>query len=132
MLRTKRYNGMTGWISTKVKAPKPGTFAWKLNTKLTGLHVRSGAHRRSPVIHMRDGDDLVVVASLLGSPRNRPGTTTCARIPTMSRSTSAAGAERFARVRPPARRPPGCGHASSTPTRPTTNTQRGPTASSRS
>jgi F420H(2)-dependent quinone reductase len=91
------YNGLSGWISTKVRAPKPGTFAWKLNTAMTRTHVRlfqasggrfggtldgapllvlhhtgakSGARRQSPVIHMRDGEDLVIVASLLGSPKN--------------------------------------------------------------
>ena len=93
----KQYNGLSGWISTKVRAPQPGTFAWKLNTEMTRMHVRlfqasggrcagtldgapllvlhhtgakSGARRQSPVIHMRDGENLVIVASLLGSPRN--------------------------------------------------------------
>lgn len=93
----KHYNGPVGWISTKVRAPKPGTVAWKLNTAMTRMHVRlfqasggrfggtldgapllvlhhtgakSGARRQSPVIHMRDGEDLVVVASLLGAPKN--------------------------------------------------------------
>jgi F420H(2)-dependent quinone reductase len=91
------YNGPAGWISTKVKAPKPGTFAWKLNTAMTGMHVRifqrtggriggtldgapllvlhhtgakTGARRQSPVIHMRDGENLIIVASLLGAPKN--------------------------------------------------------------
>lgn len=93
----KHYNGLSGWVSTKVRAPKPGTFAWKLNTAITRMHVRlfqasggrvggtldgapllvlhhtgakSGSRRQSPVIHLRDGADLVIVASLLGSPRN--------------------------------------------------------------
>jgi deazaflavin-dependent oxidoreductase (nitroreductase family) len=93
----KHYNGLSGWLSTKVRAPKPGTFAWKVNTAITGIHVRlfqvtggrvggtldgapllvlhhtgakTGARRQSPVIHMRNGHDLVVVASLLGSPKN--------------------------------------------------------------
>lgn len=91
------YNGPVGWISTKVRAPKPGTVAWKLNTAMTRMHVRliqasggrfggtldgapllvlhhtgaqSGARRQSPVIHMRDGENLVIVASLLGAPKN--------------------------------------------------------------
>jgi F420H(2)-dependent quinone reductase len=91
------YNGPSGWISTKVRAPKPGTLVWKLNTAVTRLHVRlfqasggrvggtldgapllvlhhtgakTGARRQSPVIHMRNGEDLVIVASLLGSPKN--------------------------------------------------------------
>lgn len=93
----KHYNGLSGWLSTKLRAPKPGTFAWKLNTAMTRMHVRlfqasggriggtldgapllvlhhtgakSGARRQSPVIHMRDGENLVIVASLLGSPKN--------------------------------------------------------------
>jgi len=93
----KHYNGLSGWISTKVRAPKPGTLVWKLNTAVTRLHVRlfqasggrvggtldgapllvlhhrgakSGARRQSPLVHMRDGEDLVIVASLLGSPKN--------------------------------------------------------------
>ena len=93
----KNYNGPAGWISTRVQAPKPGTFAWKLNTAMTGMHVRifqrtggrvggsldgapllvlhqtgakTGALRQSPVIHMRDGENLVIVASLLGAPKN--------------------------------------------------------------
>jgi deazaflavin-dependent oxidoreductase (nitroreductase family) len=93
----KHYNGLSGWMSTKVRAPKPGTLAWKLNTAITRMHVRlfqasggrvggtldgapllvlhhtgakTGARRQSPVIHMRNGEDLVIVASLLGSPKN--------------------------------------------------------------
>jgi deazaflavin-dependent oxidoreductase (nitroreductase family) len=93
----KHCNGLSGWISTKVRAPNPGTCAWKLNTAMTQMHVRlfqasggrfggtldgapllvlhhtgakSGSRRQSPVIHMRDGEDLVIIASLLGSPKN--------------------------------------------------------------
>jgi deazaflavin-dependent oxidoreductase (nitroreductase family) len=32
--------------------------------------AKSGARRQSPVIHMSDGESLVIVASLLGSPKN--------------------------------------------------------------
>jgi hypothetical protein len=91
------YNGPAGWISATVKAPKPGSLAWKLNTVATRMHVRifqrtggriggtldgapllvlhhtgakTGARRQSPAIHMRDGENLVVVASLLGAPKN--------------------------------------------------------------
>lgn len=93
----RRFNGPSGWISTKVKAPEPGTLGWKLNTKVTQLHVRlfqisggrlggtldgapllvlhhtgakSGARRQTPAVHMRDGENLVIVASLLGSDKN--------------------------------------------------------------
>jgi F420H(2)-dependent quinone reductase len=93
----KHYNGIAGWISSTVRAPKPGSLAWKLNTAMTRMHVRvfqcsrgriggtldgapllvlhhtgakSGARRQNPVIHMTDGENLVIVASLLGSPNN--------------------------------------------------------------
>ena len=93
----KHYNGLSGWISATVRAPKPGSLAWKLNTAMTVMHVRlfqrtrgrvggtldgapllilhhtgtkSGVRRQSPAIHMRDGENLVIVASLLGSPKN--------------------------------------------------------------
>ena len=93
----KHYNGPAGWISATVRAPEPGSLGWRLNTAMTRLHVRvfqrtrglvggtldgapllilhhtgakSGARRQSPVIHMSDGESLVIVASLLGSPKN--------------------------------------------------------------
>jgi F420H(2)-dependent quinone reductase len=93
----KHYNGPTGWISATVRAPKPGSLAWKLNTAITRMHVRvfqrtggrvggtldgapllilhhtgakSGVRRQTPTIHMPDGENLVIVASLLGSPKN--------------------------------------------------------------
>lgn len=93
----KRYNGASGWLSTKLQAPKPGTLAWRINTKVTQLHVRlfqasrgrlgstldgapllvlhhtgakSGVRRQTPAVHLRDGENLVIVASLLGSPKN--------------------------------------------------------------
>jgi hypothetical protein len=52
----RRFNGLSGWVSTKVKAPKPGTVAWKLDTKITQLHVvdvRGG--RRA--VHARPASD---------------------------------------------------------------------------
>jgi deazaflavin-dependent oxidoreductase (nitroreductase family) len=93
----KHYNGPAGWISATVRAPEPGSLGWRLNTAMTRLHVcvfqrtrglvggtldgapllilhhtgaKSGARRQSPVIHMSDGESLVIVASLLGSPKN--------------------------------------------------------------
>jgi deazaflavin-dependent oxidoreductase (nitroreductase family) len=95
--QVKHYNGPVGWISATVRAPKPGTVAWKINTAVTRMHVwlfqrthgrlgatldgapllvlhhtgaKTGARRQAPVIHMPDGENLVIVASLLGSPRN--------------------------------------------------------------
>lgn len=44
--RTKHYNGMAGWIS--------------------------GQRRQNPTIYMQDGDNLVIVASIGGNPKN-PG-----------------------------------------------------------
>lgn len=96
-LANRRFNGLSGWVSTMVKAPKPSTLAWKLNTKVTQLHVRlfqvsggrlggtldgapllvlhhtgakSGARRQTPAVHLRDGENLVIVASLLGSEKH--------------------------------------------------------------
>ncbi len=93
----KHYNGPSGWISTKLRAPQPGTLAWKLNIAATNLQVRlfqasngrfggkldgapllilhhtgakSGVRRQTPTVQMRDGDNFVIVASLLGSPKN--------------------------------------------------------------
>ena len=93
----KHYNGPAGWISASVRSPEPGSLGWRLNTAMTRLHVcvfqrtrglvggtldgapllilhhtgaKSGARRQSPVIHMSDGESLVIVASLLGSPKN--------------------------------------------------------------
>ena len=93
----KHYNGPAGWISATVRAPEPGSLGWRLNTAMTRLHVcvfqrtrglvggtldgapllilhhtgaKSGARRQSPVVHMPVGESLVIVASLLGSPKN--------------------------------------------------------------
>lgn len=93
----KHYNGLSGRISATIPPPKRGGLAWKLNTAMTRVHVRvfqctrgrvggtldgapllilhhtgakSGVRRQSPAIHMRDGENLVIVASLLGSPKN--------------------------------------------------------------
>jgi deazaflavin-dependent oxidoreductase (nitroreductase family) len=93
----KHYNGLAGWISATIPLPKPGGLGWKLNAAMTRLHVRvfqrtrgriggtldgapllvlhhtgakSGARRQNPVIHMPDGENLVVVASIGGNPKN--------------------------------------------------------------
>src|SRR5439155_5507491 len=50
----KHYNGLSGWITATLSAracglvaaarmrrpPKPGTFGWKINNALSGVHVR--------------------------------------------------------------------------------------------
>jgi deazaflavin-dependent oxidoreductase (nitroreductase family) len=95
--RTKHYNGFAGWISATVPLPKPGTFGWKVNGVVTRLHARllrrtrgrlggsfdgapllvlhstgakSGQRRQNPTIYMPDGDNLVIVASIGGNPKN--------------------------------------------------------------
>jgi deazaflavin-dependent oxidoreductase (nitroreductase family) len=93
----KHYNGLSGWISATVKPPRPGTFGWKVNNALSRMHVRifqrtggriagtldgapllvlhhtgakSGVRRQTPTIHMPDGENYVIVASIGGNPKN--------------------------------------------------------------
>ena len=93
----KHYNGLTGWISATVRPPTPGGLGWKLNTAMTQMHVRvfqctrgrllgtldgapllvlhhtgakTGARRQNPTVHMPDGENLVIVASIGGNPKN--------------------------------------------------------------
>jgi deazaflavin-dependent oxidoreductase (nitroreductase family) len=89
--------GIWGQITSRMPAPKPGTplwGPWQLVTKgnvalyrLSGgriggrydraplciLHhrgARSGAPRETPLVHLPDGDRIVLVASMGGNPRN--------------------------------------------------------------
>jgi deazaflavin-dependent oxidoreductase (nitroreductase family) len=89
--------GIYGHITSRVPAPKPGTCLWgplqrltALNTKLyrvSGgrlfgrydqaplviLHHRgakTGEPRETPLVHMIDGDDVIIVASIGGNPKN--------------------------------------------------------------
>jgi len=93
----KHYNGLAGWISATIRAPKPGGFGWKINAAVTRLHVcvfqrtggriagtldgapllvlhhtgaKTGARRQNPTIYMPDGENLVIVASIAGNPKN--------------------------------------------------------------
>jgi F420H(2)-dependent quinone reductase len=93
----KHYNGLSGWISATIRPPKPGGLGWKLNTAMTRMHVRvfqctrgrllgtldgapllvlhhtgakTGARRQNPTVHMPDGENLVIVASIGGNPKN--------------------------------------------------------------
>jgi deazaflavin-dependent oxidoreductase (nitroreductase family) len=93
----KHYNGLAGWIMATIPPPKPGGLGWKLSAAMFRLHVRvfqrtrgriggtldgapllvlhhtgakSGARRQSPVIHMQDGENLVIVASSGGNTKN--------------------------------------------------------------
>ena len=89
--------GLWGQITSRTQPPQPGSFAFKAWKATTGLntwiyqrsggrlggtfdsapvlllhHVgrKSGEQRVAPVIYMPDGDDLVIVASYGGSPKN--------------------------------------------------------------
>lgn len=93
----RRVGGPWGWLTATFPAPKPGTLAWKAENAVTALHVkiftmtggrvlgrfdgapllvlhhrgaRTGAPRATPMIHLPDGDRLVIVASMGGNPRN--------------------------------------------------------------
>lgn len=93
----KHYNGLSGWISATLKAPKPGTRGWKVNNAIARLHVRifqctggrvagtldgapllilhhtgakSGIRRQTPVVQLPVGDNHVIVASVAGNPQN--------------------------------------------------------------
>lgn len=93
----KNHNGVAGWISAKVPVPKPGGLGWKINGVVTRTHARilrrtrgriggtfdgapllvlhstgakSGERRQNPTIYLPDGDNLVIVASIGGNPKN--------------------------------------------------------------
>lgn len=93
----KHYNGPTGWISTTLKPPKPGTLGWKITNALFRMHVRvfqltggriggtldgapllilhhtgakSGIRRQSPTMQIQDGENYVIVASAAGGTKN--------------------------------------------------------------
>jgi deazaflavin-dependent oxidoreductase (nitroreductase family) len=89
--------GIWGQLTSRVPSPKPGTPLWrpwhlvtKLNVELyrrSGgriggrydqapvciLHhvgAKSGARRETPLVHLPDGDRIVLAASMGGNPRN--------------------------------------------------------------
>jgi deazaflavin-dependent oxidoreductase (nitroreductase family) len=89
--------GLFGHVTSRVPAPRPGTPLWEpwkkvmaINThlyRLTGgrvggrydaapvliLHhvgAKSGARRETPLVYLADGDDIVIVASMGGMPKN--------------------------------------------------------------
>ena len=93
----KNYNGFSGWLSSTIPPPKPGSLGWKINGAMTRLHARilrrtrgriggtldgapllvlhstgakSGERRQSPTVYLPDGDNLVIVASIGGNPKN--------------------------------------------------------------
>jgi deazaflavin-dependent oxidoreductase (nitroreductase family) len=93
----KHYKGPWGWLTATFPPAKPGGLAWKIEGAVTRAHVRifqrtrgrilgsfdgapllvlhhigakSGVLRQSPMIYLPDGDNLVVVASIGGNPKN--------------------------------------------------------------
>jgi deazaflavin-dependent oxidoreductase (nitroreductase family) len=93
----KHYNGLSGWVTTTIPAPKPGRLGWKLFRVFARMHVRilqrtrgriggtmdgasllvlhttgakSGDRRQNPLIYVHDGENLVIVASIGGNPKN--------------------------------------------------------------
>jgi F420H(2)-dependent quinone reductase len=91
--------GPWGWLTATFPAPKPGGIGWKAENAVTALHVwifersggrvlggfdgaplcilhhrgaKTGAARKTPMIFLRDGQRMVIVASIAGNPRN-PG-----------------------------------------------------------
>lgn len=89
--------GVWGRITSRVPAPRPGSPVWpvwhqvtKLNTRLYRLSggriggrydqapvcilhhrgARTGQLRETPLVHMVDGDRVVIVASIGGNPKN--------------------------------------------------------------
>ena len=89
--------GILSDITARAASPKPGTVTYKLLTKVAGGHVKiyratggrilgkaenapmlllehmgrkSGVTRTTPLVYIRDGDDVLLVASMGGSPRH--------------------------------------------------------------
>lgn len=97
MAGVKHYQGFWGWVTATFPTAQHGTWAWRLEKFVTAVHVRifqltrgrllgtfdgapllilhhrgakSGQPRESPMIYLRDGVNVVVVASYGGSPKN--------------------------------------------------------------
>ena len=89
--------GIFGQLTSRVPAPRPGTPLWEPWKKVMGLNTRlyrltggriggrydaapvlilhhvgakSGERRETPLVYLADGDDIVVVASMGGIPKN--------------------------------------------------------------
>ena len=94
---TQASKGIFGHLSTAGRAPRPGTMPFKLWTRITAFntvvyratrgriggsmdgapvvlvhHVgrKSGEERVAPLLYLPDGDDVVIVASYGGAPKN--------------------------------------------------------------
>lgn len=93
----RRTKGFWGWLTATFPPAKPGGIGWKVANLVTALHVwifersggrvlgtfdgapllvlyhrgaKTGAPRRTPMIHLPDGDRAVVVASVGGNPKH--------------------------------------------------------------
>ena len=53
-----------------------GPFVGRPMVILTTVGAKSGATRETPLVYSRDGDRIVIIASMGGAPSTRPGTTT--------------------------------------------------------
>jgi F420H(2)-dependent quinone reductase len=89
--------GILSDITARASSPKPGTLTYNLLTKAAGGHVRiyratggrilgraenapmllldhvgrkSGVKRTTPLVYIRDGEDVLLVASMGGSPKH--------------------------------------------------------------
>jgi deazaflavin-dependent oxidoreductase (nitroreductase family) len=89
--------GILSDITAKATAPKPGSLTYKLITKAAGGHVqiyrltggrilgraekapmllvdhvgrKSARKRTTPLVYVRDGEDLLLIASMGGSPKH--------------------------------------------------------------
>jgi F420H(2)-dependent quinone reductase len=89
--------GIIGQLTSRVPAPKPGTPLWEPWKKVTAINTRlyrltggriggrydaapvlilhhvgakSGQRRETPLVYLADGDDIVIVASMGGMPKN--------------------------------------------------------------
>jgi F420H(2)-dependent quinone reductase len=89
--------GIFGQLTSRVPAPRPGTPLWEPWKKVMGMNTRlyrltggriggrydaapvlilhhvgakSGERRETPVVYMADGDDIIIVASMGGMPKN--------------------------------------------------------------
>lgn len=89
--------GILSGITAKMTAPKPGSIEYKVLTTLAGGHVqlyrltggrilgraegapmllldhigrKSGKKRTTPLVYVRDGEDLLLIASMGGSPKH--------------------------------------------------------------
>ena len=91
---------------------------------------KSGKQFVSPLVYMKDGDDVIVVASMGGVTKTRSGTTIWSPVPTHT-SSSGPTVERCTPFSQARRNGIDCGRSWSRPTPTSTPTRAGPTGRSR-